>query len=53
MPYAVDVKQGGYYIHTGPTDGHSRSHGCFRLPTLYAAIFFHTSRPGTPIIFDK
>jgi len=45
MPYArrilVDWKVDGYYTHIWEVNGQAASHGCIRLPALWAYIMFY------------
>lgn len=40
---------GGIGIHEGYLPGYPASHGCIRLPTSMAAIFYRNTPPGTPV----
>lgn len=40
---------GGIGMHEGYLPGYPASHGCIRLPTKMAAIFFKETPPGTPV----
>ena len=40
---------GGIGMHEGYLPGYPASHGCIRLPTKMAAIFFRETPPGTPV----
>lgn len=40
---------GGIGMHEGYLPGYPASHGCIRLPTKMAAIFFHATPLGTPV----
>jgi hypothetical protein len=40
---------GGIGMHEGYLPGYPASHGCIRLPTKMAAIFFHETPLGTPV----
>ncbi|MGV3660201.1 MAG: L,D-transpeptidase family protein [Prosthecobacter sp.] len=40
---------GGIGMHEGYLPGYPASHGCIRLPTRMAEIFFHETPPGTPV----
>lgn len=40
---------GGIGMHEGHLPGFAASHGCIRLPSRMAAIFFHATPLGTPV----
>lgn len=40
---------GGIGMHEGYLPGYPASHGCIRLPTKMARIFFHETPEGTPV----
>lgn len=40
---------GGIGMHEGYLPGYPASHGCIRLPTRMAEIFFHATPVGTPV----
>jgi hypothetical protein len=40
---------GGIGMHEGYLPGYPASHGCIRLPTKMAAIFFEHTPQGTPV----
>lgn len=48
MRYFMRVK-GGIGMHEGYLPGFPASHGCIRLPTQMAAIFFKATPSGTPV----
>ena len=41
--------KGGIGMHEGYLPGFAASHGCIRLPSRMAAIFFHATPLGTPV----
>ncbi|MFM2169692.1 MAG: hypothetical protein RIS79_4063 [Verrucomicrobiota bacterium] len=41
--------KGGIGMHEGHLPGFAASHGCIRLPSRMAAIFFHATPLGTPV----
>ena len=43
---------GGIGMHEGYLPGYPASHGCIRLPTKMAAIFFKETPPGTPVVIE-
>ncbi len=53
MPYSRRVlrngKIDGYYTHIWNVTGQKESHGCIRLPALWAYILFYDGNIGTPI----
>jgi hypothetical protein len=43
---------GGIGMHEGYLPGYPASHGCIRLPTKMAAIFFKETPPGTLVVIE-
>lgn len=53
MPYAVNVDiGGGYFFHQGEVGANNFSHGCVRVPGLYAKQLYAIADPGTRVIID-
>lgn len=48
MRYFMRVT-GGIGMHEGYLPGYAASHGCIRLPTKMASIFYHETPEGTPV----
>lgn len=48
MRYCMRIV-GGFCMHEGYLPGYPASHGCVRLPTRMAQIFFHETPLGTPV----
>lgn len=48
MRYCMRIV-GGFCMHEGYLPGYPASHGCVRLPTRMAQIFFHETPVGTPV----
>ena len=49
MPYFMRIT-GAIGMHEGYLPGYPASHGCIRLPSKMAMIFFRESRVGTPVL---
>lgn len=49
MPYFLRIT-GGIGLHAGVLPGHRDSHGCVRMPRLFAQKLFETLSLGTPVI---
>ena len=48
MPYFLRIT-GGIGLHAGVLPGHRDSHGCVRMPRLFAQKLFETVPLGTPV----
>jgi lipoprotein-anchoring transpeptidase ErfK/SrfK len=48
MPYFMRI-HGGVGMHAGYLPGYPASHGCIRMPTDIAKIFFANASVGTPV----
>gem|GEM_PF-3087692 len=53
MSYAVWLS-GGYFFHNGVTTGYGKSHGCIRMPMMYAKILHEETKElkNMPFVFQ-
>ncbi len=53
MSYAVWLS-GGFFFHNGVTTGYGRSHGCIRMPMMYAKILYEETKDlkHMPFVFQ-
>jgi len=52
MPYFMRFR-GGYGMHAGYVPPFRASHGCIRLPKMWAEPFYENAEEGTPVIVKE
>src|SRR5437868_4007765 len=52
MPYFMRFR-GGYGMHAGYVPPYRASHGCIRLPKMWAEPFYENAEEGTPVIVKQ
>ena len=50
MPYMQRITWSGIALHAGQIPGHLASHGCIRMPSVAAEIFYNHVKVGTPVV---
>ena len=49
MPFAQFIDQYGVALHAGHNPGYPASHGCVRLPSVFAKKLYNVTGVGTPV----
>jgi len=52
MPYYLQIAP-AYGLHAGYLPGYPASHGCIRLPTVWARRFYYAVQDGTPLMIYR
>jgi len=50
MPYMQRLTSKGVAMHAGNLPGYPASHGCIRLPKLFAKLLYGVTELGTPVM---